>query len=131
MCMDLLTADGKQLAVVLVCVHSAHVLSVLRMAAELQVCLKVTVVPYYVDNDIRFQHLCGSAPDQACHLEPRSEAGSIGSELGFVSILLAAVVLGFDDITCIRPYGIQEAMEGYKRAAHTHGWKVRCCVSTR
>ena len=131
MCMDLLTADGKQLAVVLVCVHSAHVLSVLRMAAELQVCLKVTVVPYYVDNDIRFQHLCGSAPDQACHLEPRSEAGSIGSELGLVSFLLAAAVPGFNDITCIRPYAIQEAMEGYKRAAHTHGWKVRCCVSSR
>ena len=26
---------------------------------------------------------------------------------------------------CERPYGMQEALEGYKRAATTHGWKVR------
>ena len=42
----------------------------------------------------------------------------------------ADVLLAFDSADCSRfamsgrPYGMGEALEGYKRAAATHGWKV-------
>ena len=65
-----------------------------------------------------------ASSDQARYLGHEPKPSAAGVELERVSWLVYRSPQILTPAVCDSPYGMQEALEGYKRAAQIHGWKV-------
>jgi|ERR1700722_1216520 len=95
------------------------------MASKLQVWNgAISILVGCFDGSCCLKHICHSPSNQVSNLESRSKACKVGKELGKVSVKFMLT-----NVVCLmnvngRAYQVHEALEGYKRAANAHGWKV-------
>ena len=98
-------------------------LSSCRLASVIQVNLTSCPLTFTHVLTSCVQHRRRLVANQASDIKLGSTPCAAGKQLGSVSSIAWHCVP--DTHALGRPYGMQEALEGFRRAAATHGWRVR------